>query len=55
MARRFILFGMSLLGATLGGALGTAIGLRATLLVGVVALVGELLLLVLSPIRRAGV
>ncbi|MFL5800141.1 MAG: MFS transporter [Roseiflexaceae bacterium] len=54
-ARRFILFGMALLGATLGGALGTVIGLRATLLVGVVALAGELLLIISSPIRRAHV
>lgn len=52
-ARRFILFGMAVLGAALGGLLGEWIGLRATLLVSVIALLGELLLIYISPIRQA--
>lgn len=54
-ARRFILFGVAVLGAGLGGLLGEAIGLRATLLVSVAALVGEWLLIYYSPIRRVEV
>ena len=52
-ARRFILFGMAVLGAALGGLLGEWIGLRATLLVSVIALLGELILIYISPIRQA--
>ena len=52
-ARRFVLFGVATLGAFIGGALGEAIGLRATLLVGVAALAIELALILLSPISRA--
>lgn len=52
-ARRFVLFGVATLGAFIGGALGEAIGLRATLLVGAAALAVELALILLSPISRA--
>lgn len=52
-ARRFVLFGVATLGAFIGGALGETIGLRATLLVGAVALAVELALILLSPVRRA--
>ena len=52
-ARRFVLFGAATVGAFIGGGLGEAIGLRATLLVGAAALAVELALLVFSPIRKA--
>ncbi len=51
-ARRFILFGVAVIGAGLGGLLGERIGLRATLLVSVFVLIGELVLIYYSPIRR---
>lgn len=51
-ARRFILFGVAVLGAAIGGLLGEAIGLRATLLVSVLALVVELVLIYYSPLRQ---
>ena len=51
-ARRFILFGVAVLGAALGGLLGESIGLRATLFVSVLALAGELVLIYYSPIRK---
>jgi hypothetical protein len=54
-ARRFVLFGVAVLGAALGGFLGETLGLRATLFLGVAALVGELLLILLSPVRQAQV
>ncbi len=54
-ARRFMLFGTAVIGAALGGILGEALGLRATLLVGVAVLCGELLLIIYSPIRHARV
>ncbi len=52
-ARRFVLFGAATGGALIGGALGEAIGLRATLLVGAAALTLELALLYFSRVRRA--
>ena len=52
-ARRFVLFGVAACGALIGGALGEAIGLRATLLVGAAALTLELALLFFSRVRRA--
>ena len=51
-ARRFILFGVAVLGAALGGLLGESIGLRSTLFVSVLALAGELVLIYYSPIRQ---
>ncbi len=50
-ARRLPMFGMQIVGAVLGGALGSAIGLRATLLLGATGLFVGCLLLYLSPIR----
>ena len=52
-ARRFVLFGVATVGAFIGGALGEALGLRATLLVGSAALTLELVLLLFSTIRQA--
>ena len=52
-ARRFVLFGAATVGAFLGGGLGEAIGLRATLFVGAAALAVELALILLSTIRQA--
>jgi predicted MFS family arabinose efflux permease len=52
-ARRFVLFGTAVFGAALGGFLGEALGLRTTLFVGIAALVGELLLILFSPVRQA--
>jgi hypothetical protein len=54
-ARRFVLFGVAVLGAALGGLLGETIGLRATLFFSVAALVGELLLILFSSVRHAHV
>jgi MFS family permease len=54
-ARRFVLFAVAALGALLGGFLGGTIGLQATLLAGVAALAGELLLILISPLRHAQV
>ena len=51
-ARRFVLFGVATIGAFIGGALGEAVGLRATLLVGSAALTIELTLLLFSAVRR---
>lgn len=51
-ARRLPMFGMQTLGAALGGYLGGAIGLRATLLLGALALLASALLLLASPLRR---
>lgn len=48
---RFVATGTVPLGALLAGVLGTAIGLRTTLLVGAVGLIGSSMWLVLSPIR----
>jgi MFS family permease len=50
-ARRLPMFAMQIAGAALGGALGPAIGLRATLLLGALGLVVGCLLLFLSPVR----
>lgn len=50
-ARRLPMFGMQIAGAALGGVLGAAIGLRATLGVGAIGLVAGFLLLLFSPIR----
>lgn len=52
-ARRFVLFGVATVGAFIGGALGEAFGLRATLLVGSAALTLELVLLLFSTVRNA--
>ena len=54
-ARRFVLFGAAVLGAALGGILGGWIGLRMTLLVGIIMWLGELVLIQLSPVGRANV
>ena len=51
-ARRVPMFGMQLAGAALGGLLGGAIGLRATLVVGAVGLGAGFLLLLFSPVRE---
>ena len=51
-ARRFLLFGAAPLGSALGGVLGGAVGLRATLLVGAIGVLGALALLFFSPIRN---
>jgi hypothetical protein len=50
-ARRIPMFAMQIAGAALGGVLGAAIGLRATLLLGALGLAVGGLLLYLSPIR----
>ncbi len=50
-ARRLPMFAMQIAGAALGGALGTAIGLRATLLLGALGLAVGCLLLFVSPVR----
>jgi predicted MFS family arabinose efflux permease len=50
-ARRFLLFGAAPLGSALGGVLGGAVGLRVTLLVGAVGVLGALALLFFSPVR----
>ena len=52
-ARRFVLFGAATGGALIGGVLGEAIGLRATLLAGAAALATELALLYFSRVRGA--
>jgi MFS family permease len=49
---RFVNYGVRPLGALLGGALGTAIGLQTTLWIGVVGALGGVLWLVFSPIPR---
>ena len=54
-ARRLPMFGMQILGAALAGYLGIAIGLRATLLLGALALLASALLLLASPIRATHV
>jgi Na+/melibiose symporter-like transporter len=51
-ARRIPMSGMQLAGAALAGALGGAIGLRATLLLGAVGLAAGCLLLLFSPVRE---
>ena len=50
-ARRIPMSGMQLAGAALAGALGGAIGLRATLLLGAAGLAAGCLLLLFSPVR----
>jgi MFS family permease len=50
-ARRLPMFGMQIAGAALGGILGSAVGLRQTLILGGLGLVTATLLLALSPIR----
>ncbi len=50
-ARRFLLFAAVPLGSMIGGFLGTAVGLRPTLIIGGAPLIIALLLLVFSPIR----
>ena len=54
-ARRFVLFGMAVLGAALGGYLGETIGLRATMLAATTSLCAELLLILNSSVRQAQV
>jgi predicted MFS family arabinose efflux permease len=51
-ARRFLLFGAAPLGSALGAVLGDAVGLRATLLVGAIGVLGALVLLCFSPVRN---
>lgn len=51
---RFLVWGTIPLGALLGGALGTAIGIRAALWVGAVGIVLSPLWVVCSPLRRLG-
>jgi MFS family permease len=51
-ARRFLLFGLSTVGAALGGFGGETIGLRATLLVGAAGYVVSYLVLLVSPELR---
>ena len=51
-ARRLPMFGMQIAGAALAGVLGTAIGLRATMVVGAVGLGAGFLLLLFSPVRE---
>jgi hypothetical protein len=50
-ARRFVMFSTQIAGAALGGWLGGAIGLRATLAAGALGLVASFLLVVFSPVR----
>ena len=50
-ARRLPMFGMQIAGAALGGLLGPAIGLRATLFVGAAGLVASALVIYFSPVR----
>lgn len=49
---RFVNYGVRPLGALLGGALGTAIGLQTTLWIGVLGALGGVLWLVFSPVPR---
>ena len=49
---RFVNYGVRPLGALLGGALGTAIGLETTLWIGVIGALAGVLWLVFSPIPR---
>ncbi|HEV2712700.1 MAG TPA: MFS transporter [Gaiellaceae bacterium] len=49
---RFVNYGVRPLGALLGGALGTAIGLQTTLWIGVIGALGGVLWLMFSPIPR---
>jgi MFS family permease len=50
-ARRFLILGAAPLGATLGGLLGSVLGLRMTLLVGAIGPILALLLVICSPVR----
>src|SRR2546421_2362306 len=51
IARSYRMSGMQLAGAALGGLLGGAVGLRATLVLGGVGLAAGCLLLLASPVR----
>lgn len=51
-ARRFLLFGLSTVGAAVGGLGGETVGLRATLLVGAIGYVVSYLVLLVSPELR---
>ncbi len=51
--RRVFVFGAIPLGAVLGGGMGEALGLRTTLVVGAMALVGSVVVSFLSPLRSA--
>ena len=50
-ARRFLMISLQIVGAGLGGFLGTAAGLRTTMIVGAVALLAGFLLVFFSPVR----
>jgi predicted MFS family arabinose efflux permease len=50
-ARRFLFISMQITGAALGGLLGSAVGLRTTMVVGALGLVAGFLLLLFSPVR----
>ncbi|MBB5079351.1 MFS family permease [Nonomuraea endophytica] len=52
-ANRFLAFAMAPVGGLLGGALGTWLGVRPTILIGVLGAVASTLWLILSPLRRA--
>lgn len=52
-ARRVLLFGMQIAGATLGGVLGTIAGSRATLIVGAAVMLLSVVLIWRSPVRAA--
>jgi predicted MFS family arabinose efflux permease len=49
---RFVNYGIRPIGALLGGALGTAIGLQTTLWIGVLGALAGVIFLVFSPIPR---
>lgn len=51
-AYRLVVFGVVPLGALLGGWLGSALGVRATLTIGTVCLLSTSLFLIFSPVRR---
>lgn len=53
-SHRFIVNGMVPVGSLLGGAMGTLIGLQATLLVGVFGMLGAFIWIVISPVRKIG-
>ncbi len=50
-ARRVLMISLQILGAALGGFLGGAIGLQATLVIGALGLIAGLLLVFFSPVR----
>lgn len=50
-ARRVLMFSMQIMGAALGGLLGSVVGLRTTLVIGAAGLVVGFLFVLLSPVR----